>query len=150
MLAKHFAVTAAASGEEALALCAQELPDLVLLDVTMPGLDGYQTCRLLRERHPRVPIIFVTACQTLDEHLHAFEAGGDDLIKPVEWKSWCARSFGTDATPMPRSCRPAACGKWQCNSCPRPAKTVPCSRCDPESQLLHLAGRLVDAVAPSI
>lgn len=87
MLAKHFAVTAAASGEEALALCAQELPDLVLLDVTMPGLDGYQTCRLLRERHPRVPIIFVTACQTLDEHLHAFEAGGDDLIvKPVEYE----------------------------------------------------------------
>lgn len=87
MLAKHFAVTSASSGEEALAICAQELPELILLDVTMPGLDGYQTCRLLRERHPRVPIIFVTACQTLDEHLHAFEAGGDDIIvKPVEYE----------------------------------------------------------------
>lgn len=87
MLAKHFDVISASSGEEALTICAQGLPDLILLDVTMPGLDGYQTCRLLRERHPRVPIIFVTACQTLDEHLHAFEAGGDDIIvKPVEYE----------------------------------------------------------------
>lgn len=87
MLAKHFDVLSAASGEEALTLCDQALPDLILLDVTMPGLDGYQTCRLLRERHPRVPIIFVTGCQTLDEHLTAFEAGGDDLIvKPVEYE----------------------------------------------------------------
>lgn len=83
VLARRFDVLTAESGEEAIALCQVQLPDLVVLDVGMPGLDGYETCRRLRE-WTSIPILFVTAHQSLEEHLKAYEAGGSDLItKPV-------------------------------------------------------------------
>lgn len=83
VLARKFDVLTAASGEEALDLCRAQLPDVVLLDVGMPGLDGYETCRQLRE-WADIPILFVTAHQCFEEHLKAYEAGGNDLItKPV-------------------------------------------------------------------
>lgn len=83
LLAKRFEVAVAASGEEALAACARRFPDLVLLDVEMPGMDGYETCRRLRQSSD-VPIIFVTNHQTLDEHVKAFDAGGNDIVtKPA-------------------------------------------------------------------
>jgi CheY-like chemotaxis protein len=79
ILAKKFTVVAATSGEEALAECARALPDLVLLDVEMPGLNGYETCRQLRQTST-IPIIFVTDHQTMEEQLKAFDAGGDDIV----------------------------------------------------------------------
>lgn len=83
LLAQRFDVAVAASGEEALAACAERLPDLVLLDVEMPGMDGYEACRRLRQASD-VPIIFVTNHQTLDEHVKAFDAGGNDIVtKPA-------------------------------------------------------------------
>lgn len=83
MLATRFDVLTASSGEEALAVCRDHMPDLVLLDVEMPGLDGYETCRRLHEIGP-VPIIFATAHQSLEEHLKAYDAGASDLFtKPV-------------------------------------------------------------------
>lgn len=83
LLARRFDVLTAESGEEAIELCKVQLPDLVVLDVGMPGLDGYETCRRLRE-WTSIPILFVTARQSLEEHLKAYEAGGSDLItKPV-------------------------------------------------------------------
>lgn len=86
MLAKQFNIVSAASGAEALALCRKQLPDLVLLDVEMPELDGYETCRQLRE-WTTIPIIFATAHQSLEEHLKAYDAGGNDLVtKPVSSK----------------------------------------------------------------
>ena len=54
-----FSQTVAASGEEALAACAERLPDLVLLDVEMPGMDGHETCGRLRQARA-VPIIYAT------------------------------------------------------------------------------------------
>ena len=55
----------------------------MLLDVNMPEMDGYETCKKLRE-FTDIPIIFVTASESLDEHMKAFDVGGDDLIlKPV-------------------------------------------------------------------
>lgn len=83
LLARRFDVLTAESGEEAIELCKAQLPDLVVLDVGMPGLDGYETCRRLRE-WTSIPILFVTAHQSLEEHLKAYDAGGSDLItKPV-------------------------------------------------------------------
>lgn len=83
ILAKHFDVLTAASGAEALELCVGQTPDLIVLDVEMPGIDGYETCRRLRT-FTSVPIVFVTGHQSLEEHLKAFDAGGTDLItKPV-------------------------------------------------------------------
>ncbi|MDP2794503.1 MAG: response regulator [Sulfurisoma sp.] len=83
LLARQFDVVTAASGEEALAACREHLPDLVLLDMEMPGLDGLETCRRLRES-TTIPIVFATAHQSLDEHLKAYDAGGNDIVvKPV-------------------------------------------------------------------
>lgn len=83
LLAGQFQVRVAHSGAEALAECARVAPDLVLLDVEMPGLNGYEVCRRLRES-ATFPIIFVTQHQSLEEHVRAFDAGGSDIItKPV-------------------------------------------------------------------
>ena len=83
ILANQFDIETASTGEEALKICKEHRPDLVLLDIMMPDMDGYETCRKIRE-FTDIPIIFVTANNTLDIHLTAFDAGGDDIItKPV-------------------------------------------------------------------
>src|SRR5579863_9964700 len=53
----------ATSGEDALAFCQEQLPDLILLDVVMPGLDGYEVCRRLKRdaRTREIPVVFVTS-----------------------------------------------------------------------------------------
>jgi CheY-like chemotaxis protein len=84
ILARQFDVMTAVSGHEAIDLCRQKLPDLVLLDIEMPGIDGIETCRRLRE-WTNVPIIFATAHQSPQEHLRAYDAGGNDIAtKPVQ------------------------------------------------------------------
>lgn len=83
ILSRHFTVHAASSGEAAIEMCAHAMPDLVLLDVEMPNLNGYETCSRLRQ-DSNVPIIFATAHQTIEEHLKAYDAGGDDIVtKPI-------------------------------------------------------------------
>lgn len=82
-LAARFDVITASSGKEALAICQEQLPDLILLDVDMPEMDGYETCRKLRET-TGIPIVFITAHQSMEEHLRAYDAGGNSLFtKPV-------------------------------------------------------------------
>ncbi len=83
LLAKQFEVVTAGSGEEAIELCKAQEPDLVVLDIEMPDMDGIQTCRKLRE-WSQVPVIFATGHESLDEHLRAYDAGGNDIVtKPV-------------------------------------------------------------------
>ena len=84
-MAKLFDVVTCSSGEELVATLDSFKPDLILMDVDMPGLDGYETCRQVRQKGFTLPIIFVTAYQDLDVHLTAYDAGGDDLVtKPVD------------------------------------------------------------------
>jgi len=86
LLAKQFDVLTASSGDEALAMCREHSPDLVLLDIEMPILDGIETCRQLRT-WSSVPVIFATAHETIEEHVRAYDAGGNDIItKPVSSK----------------------------------------------------------------
>lgn len=77
----------ASSGEEALQTVAEGLPDLILLDVMMPGMSGFEVCEKLR-RDPRtaeVPVIFVTALSEPSDIVDGFRAGGQDYItKPVK------------------------------------------------------------------
>jgi signal transduction histidine kinase len=76
----------AASGEEALTMLATSRPDLVLLDVLMPGLDGFETCRRIRAMPggDGVPILFLTALGDLGTHKAALDSGADDfLTKPI-------------------------------------------------------------------
>ena len=80
-----FDVDAVENGEACLARLAASPKDLVLLDIEMPGIDGYETCRRLREAHPDLPVIFVSSKHTLEERLRAFDSGGDDfVIKPFD------------------------------------------------------------------
>ena len=80
-------VTTAAGGTEALERVDQLNPDLVILDVSMPEMDGYQVCRKLRSRPTtaRVPIMMLTAKDTIEEKVKGFDAGADDyMIKPFQ------------------------------------------------------------------
>lgn len=79
-------VEMAESGERALALYPQFEPDLILLDVTMPDMDGFEVSRKIRQRYPDwVPIIFLSGHDEPTMIATAIEAGGDDyLIKPVD------------------------------------------------------------------
>jgi diguanylate cyclase (GGDEF)-like protein len=84
--AMKFEPITAESGEKAVELFIAERPSLVLLDVNMPGIDGYETARRIRAALPEewIPIIFLSASE-YDQHLErAIESGGDDyLVKPV-------------------------------------------------------------------
>ena len=74
---------AAAGGEEGIAMLEAERPDLLLLDVMMPGLDGYEVCRQIRAQGRRVPVVFLTAKGDIVDKKTGYGAGGDDyVVKP--------------------------------------------------------------------
>jgi len=84
----------ASSGERAIALAKSEQPDLILLDVMMPGIDGWQTCRRLKSQPETadIPVIFVTARDRSEDVSKGFEVGGIDYIaKPFEPVELAAR-----------------------------------------------------------
>ena len=89
-----YATATAADSEEALAAAREQLPDLILLDVMMPGLDGFEVCRRLKadQSLPFMPIILVTAKTALQDVVTGLEAGAEDyLTKPVEHAALTAR-----------------------------------------------------------
>lgn len=86
LAAAGYAVRSTASGEEALAAVAEQLPDLILLDVMMPGLDGFEVARRLKDdpRSRPIPIILVTALEDSESRLRGLEAGAEEFLsKPV-------------------------------------------------------------------
>lgn len=92
--AENFAVTPALSGEAALEAYAADPPDLVLLDVMLPGLDGFETCRILRERagEDAAPVVFITALTESEDVVKGFAAGGVDYLpKPFRPNEVLAR-----------------------------------------------------------
>jgi two-component system cell cycle response regulator len=85
--AEYFEVALASSGPEALALVPTWWPDVVLLDVMMPGMDGFEVCRRLKAQPEtaHVPVVMVTALTDRTERVRGLEAGADDFIsKPVD------------------------------------------------------------------
>ena len=85
--AEYFEVVCAASGQECLDIAGATAPDLILLDVMMPGLDGFATCKKLKAdaktRH--IPVVMVTALDQRQDRIKGLEAGADDfLTKPVD------------------------------------------------------------------
>ncbi|MFN3360036.1 MAG: response regulator transcription factor [Pseudanabaenaceae cyanobacterium] len=85
-------VTIAQSGEEGWQLWQREKFHLVILDWLMPGLSGLDLCRRLRQVDPTVPILFLTAKDTLDDRVLGLEMGADDyLVKPFELRELLAR-----------------------------------------------------------
>ena len=91
---KGYAVVTAASGREALELVDKEQPDLVLLDVVMPEMSGYEVCRKIRDNPATaiLPVVLVTALDPAQERLKGLDAGADDfLTKPINQAELLAR-----------------------------------------------------------
>jgi class 3 adenylate cyclase len=91
---KGYAVATAVNGEEALAKVASESPDIILLDVMMPGLSGYDVCRRLRADPATalLPIVLVTSLDPQGERVKGIEAGADDFLpKPINQAELFAR-----------------------------------------------------------
>ncbi len=89
-----FAVRAAANGPQALQEAAQKIPDLVLLDVTMPVMDGYEVCRRFKatQEMKSVPVVFISALVDPLDKVMAFDCGGVDYVtKPFEFEEVRAR-----------------------------------------------------------
>lgn len=86
MLNAEYQIFMATSGAQAITLCQNNPPDLILLDVVMPELDGLATCRLLKQQPElaNIPVIFVSGMQSQEDETLCWEAGGADfVIKPV-------------------------------------------------------------------
>ncbi|OXY98759.1 DNA-binding response regulator [Streptomyces diastatochromogenes] len=87
-----YEVTAVADGVEALAQAHKTPPDVLLLDVMMPGIDGLQVCRVLRAEGDRTPILMLTALVETADRIAGLDAGADDyVVKPFDVEEVFAR-----------------------------------------------------------
>lgn len=87
-----YAVTAVADGVEALAQAHRNPPDVLVLDVMMPGIDGLQVCRVLRAEGDRTPILMLTALVETADRIAGLDAGADDyVVKPFDVEEVFAR-----------------------------------------------------------
>ncbi len=87
-----FEVQVASTGRDALDALARQAPDMVLLDVMLPDLDGFEVCRRMRESGLRVPILFLSAKDTTQDKVRGLTLGGDDYVtKPFSLEEVVAR-----------------------------------------------------------
>ncbi len=89
-----FSISVASDGQEAIELTEALHPDIIMMDVFMPGMDGYETCRQLKlkESTSDIPVIFMTAHSDQASMLRGYEVGGVDYItKPVQFEELLAR-----------------------------------------------------------
>ncbi len=87
-----FDVDVASSGREALERVPETRPDVVVLDVMMPDLDGFEVCRRIRNDGSQVPVLFLTARDAIDDKVRGLTLGGDDyLVKPFSLEELVAR-----------------------------------------------------------
>lgn len=82
-LSENYDVITASNGERALPIVKEEEPDLILLDVVMPGMDGFDVCRVIKHEYKLdfIPIIMLTALTSKDDHQKGIEVGADDFLK---------------------------------------------------------------------
>lgn len=91
---QNYSFLMAQSGEEALQIAENTIPDLVLLDIMMPGVNGFDVCSKLKkdEKTKMVPIVMVTASNEKEHRIEAIKCGADDFLnKPVDRHELCAR-----------------------------------------------------------
>lgn len=87
-----FAVTTAGTWAKGIEFLDLQIPDLVILDLTLPDGDGVELCRILKERHPKVPVIMLTARDRVSDKVMGLESGADDyIVKPFETLELIAR-----------------------------------------------------------
>ncbi|EEY99693.1 pole remodelling regulatory diguanylate cyclase [Vibrio sp. RC586] len=86
LLKPHYRLLVAVSGAQALAICHKQKPDLVLLDIMMPEMDGYEVCQRMRAdpELQDIPVIFLTAKSQIEDEQHGFDVGAVDyILKPI-------------------------------------------------------------------
>jgi two-component system, OmpR family, response regulator len=108
---RGYSFVGAASGHECLAAVARVQPKLILLDIKMPDLDGFETCRRLRSQAEwrSIPVAFLTACKTREDVRMGVAAGGNDfIVKPFDRDRliarvlhWVGRKVTTSAAAAP-------------------------------------------------
>ena len=85
-------VLVALDGQQALAIIDRMVPDVILLDAVMPGMDGFETCQNIKQRLPMTPIIFMTGLTDVEHVVKGFEVGGVDYVtKPIVTEEVLAR-----------------------------------------------------------
>jgi len=92
--AEYYQVSSAYDGQTAIDRANDWQPDVILLDVMMPGIDGYETCRRLKtaDATMHIPVVMITDLSLVDERVRGLEAGADDfLVKPVDFDTLFAR-----------------------------------------------------------
>jgi len=90
----NFAVRIAENGDRALSVLSNYHPDIILLDVIMPGTNGFDTCKLIKKNKDTadIPVIFMTSLNGTEDKIIGFEAGGVDYItKPIQHAELLAR-----------------------------------------------------------
>ncbi|MGI6152755.1 MAG: response regulator [Christensenellaceae bacterium] len=98
LITAGYEVATAGNGHDALSMVIAEKPDLVLLDVEMPGMDGFEVCRILREQESNnlMPIIMITSKDDQDDKLIGLELGADDyIVKPFDERELLSRIRNT-------------------------------------------------------
>ena len=89
-----YSLAVASNGQKALEIAQRFLPDLILLDIMMPGIDGFETCRQLKKQETTqdIPVIFITARNDTEDIIQGFRVGGVDYIsKPFRQEEVCVR-----------------------------------------------------------
>jgi DNA-binding response OmpR family regulator len=105
----HHQVRVANSGAEALKTARRAPPDLIILDIIMPGMDGLQVCREMRQDPllQSVPVLFLTARGRVDDRVEGFEVGGDDyMVKPFDVRELLMRVRAILRRSMPQEKAP--------------------------------------------
>ncbi len=89
----NFSISVASDGQEAIELAKSLHPDIIIMDVFMPGMDGYETCQQLKlnENTSEIPVIFITAYADKASMLRGFEVGGvGHVTKPLQYEELIA------------------------------------------------------------
>jgi CheY-like chemotaxis protein len=90
-----FRIIDVGNGTECLEATAREQPDVILLDVEMPGIDGYETCRQLKSNFDGIPVIFISGHDQIEARLRGYEAGAEDyIVKPFAPQELVAKING--------------------------------------------------------
>jgi len=88
-----FEVSQAGDGQSALAACASFRPDLILLDIVMPGMDGFEVCRRVKAAPETrlTPVVLITGLSATEDRIRGINAGADDLLsKPIDFNELLA------------------------------------------------------------
>jgi two-component system KDP operon response regulator KdpE len=134
LVARGYEVTVSTTGSDAVALLGADRPDLVLLDLMLPGIDGFELCREIRERSG-VGIIVISARRGENDKVRALNLGADDyMTKPFGVEELLARINATL-----RRCRPAPADRLG----PSPVVTVGDVEIDLEARKVNKRGQLV-------